>query len=663
MMRFFGIALLLILVACSDDPTGPGPVASVDILWNQAGFSETTIQVGQTLELDAATLDAEGDLLEGRLVHWSSSAPQVASVDSAGTVSGLRVGLAVIVARSERAADTVRLSVIAPPSSALACEAPSASLQLRVGEVQTVQGDDALTLCVDGGSGSEYVYIPFNASEGGSVELEVRSAGVRMVAGPPDPALLPYTMRAPLFGQYPAEQRLSTDDHFHEKIRDKEDLLIGRIGRSEHAPSDPSTQLYGLAPSAVQVPALGDLLRINVNTEADHCTNWDYRTGRVEVVSDHAIIVADTANPVGGFTREEYRGIAETFDDLVHPVTTSTFGEPSDIDDNGRVVIFYTRAVNELTQPHSSSYVGGYYYGGDLKPSTGDQACEGSNEGEFFYMLVPDPEGEVNENQRSKAFVAEKTISVLAHEFQHLINFSRRVFVNDALVAEAIWLNEGLSHIAEELVFYEASGLTPHSNLASEEIEAAGASDAFFRFQVDNITRFIKFLQNPSNSSAMGADLLSTRGAAWSYLRYAADRHDQADGPFWFALANSTTSGVENLQNVLGADPLRWMQDWAISVYTDDAGLPTDPVYMQPSWNLRALIPAFRDVNNNRQYETYPLNVQHLMAGDVEYLSLDGGGAAFIRFAVLGGETAAIRMTHDGFSAPPYLTVSIVRTK
>src|SRR5690606_23646136 len=155
---------------------------------------------------------------------------------------------------------------------------------------------------------------------------------------------------------------------------------------------------------------------------------------------------------------EHFATIAGTFDDLVWDVNIASFGEPSDIDENGRVIIFYTRAVNELTPSGADSYVGGFFYNRDLFPTSGANGGAGSNEGEMFYMLVPDPNGEVNGNRRATDFVLERTYSVLAHEFQHLINDSRRLYVNKALVWEDSWLNEGLSHIAEELAFYAASG-------------------------------------------------------------------------------------------------------------------------------------------------------------------------------------------------------------
>ena len=172
-------------------------------------------------------------------------------------------------------------------------------------------------------------------------------------------------------------------------------------------------------------------------------------------------------------------------------------------------------------------------------------------------MLVPDPRGVVNGNVRTVDFVQRVTVGVLAHEFQHLINGSRRLYVNKAPVWEETWLNEGLSHVAEELTFYEVSGLRPQENVGPQALGDSHAADAFNRYQSDNVARLVEYLRNPDAASLMGIDALPTRGAAWSFLRYAADRDGGDDAAFWHALANSTTSGLANLQAVLGAEPAR----------------------------------------------------------------------------------------------------------
>ena len=147
----------------------------------------------------------------------------------------------------------------------------------------------------------------------------------------------------------------------------------------------------------------------------------------------------------------------------------AAFGEPTDIDKNGHIAIVFTRAVNELTPRGAFSYVGGLTFSRDLFPQVGTaraQACPSSNEGEYLYLMTPDPSGTINGNRRTNGFVDTNTTAVIAHELVHLINASRKLYVNTAAPKfEVKWLDEGLAHVAEELLFYRESGLSPRSNL------------------------------------------------------------------------------------------------------------------------------------------------------------------------------------------------------
>src|SRR5690606_11597729 len=114
----------------------------------------------------------------------------------------------------------------------------------------------------------------------------------------------------------------------------------------------------------------GQIFNFNVNSSsADGCSaaSIDRRGARVRLVSQRAIIVEDTLNPSGGFTTSDYQEFATIFDNEIWPLLTSTFGEPSDIDNNGRVFILFTRGVNERKENsnlpgYSGSYVGGFAY-------------------------------------------------------------------------------------------------------------------------------------------------------------------------------------------------------------------------------------------------------------------------------------------------------------
>ncbi len=93
-----------------------------------------------------------------------------------------------------------------------------------------------------------------------------------------------------------------------------------------------------------------------------------------------------------------------TFDTLVDPVDRAAFGTPSDIDNNGHVILFFTRAVNELTPPGALGVTLGFFFPRDLYPKTAAPGpCAGSNVAEMFYLLVPDTGGVVNgTNGRSR---------------------------------------------------------------------------------------------------------------------------------------------------------------------------------------------------------------------------------------------------------------------
>ncbi len=279
---------------------------------------------------------------------------------------------------------------------------------------------------------------------------------------------------------------------------------------------------------------LGDVINLNVNG-LQSCSNASYHPARVMAIGSKSIIFADTLNPRNGFTTADFQRFAARFDTLVYPLLVENFGEPTDIDKNGRISILFTRAVNELTPARSSSYVGGFAFSRDLFPITERSRAEGcatSNQGEYFYALAPDPTGSINQNVRSTSFVDSITTSVLAHELQHIINASRRLYVTNAAGFEEKWLDEGMAHIAEELLFYREAKLAPRMNLDINGVRASNAiRNAYNSDIAGNASRLRQYLLQPNVSSPYALDdSLPTRGAAWSFLRYAVDRVNAVDG-------------------------------------------------------------------------------------------------------------------------------------
>lgn len=385
------------------------------------------------------------------------------------------------------------------------------------------------------------------------------------------------------------------------------------------------------------------------STSETGCDAPQYHLSRLVASTAHVELYEDTQNPAGGFTNAEYQAIANEFEAVGYQTDVANFGTPADIDANGKVIGVFTRAVNELT-PTGANYVyGGFFYPRDLykrTPTPGFIACPTSNVAEMFYLLAVDSAGTINGHVRSKAYVRENTLSTLPHELQHLINASRRFYVNNVSSDETVWLDEGLSHIAEELAYYAKSGYAPGQNLnASQALGTQAQFNNYAEYQDNNLGRLTLYLQDPPNNSPIANnDELETRGATWWLLRYLADRKGGNQQTLWFALANSNTSGIANLQNALGVDPMTWARDWSVMNYTDDA-VATAAQFQEPSWNHRSIFV------NGTSAHTYPLKVNTLAPG-TGTITVMSGSAAYYKFGVAPAATADVRFVQSGGAAP-----------
>ncbi|HST59295.1 MAG TPA: Ig-like domain-containing protein, partial [Longimicrobium sp.] len=661
MKRLSPAALLLALAACGGDgPTQRTPtVARVYVT-----PAETRINVGETTQLSAQGRDEDNVAVAGTTFTWSSLDPGIAGVAADGRVTGLTAGTArVVAAATTGAADTALVAVTAVSTD---CTDPGAVPTLAVGDSLTLRGAEASLLCLPGSTaGAEYVVMPFHGTraQAATVNLTVTAASVRPVTGPPSPSL------APSYAVAGGLAAARGDDGFHtrlsERTRDRLTALVPGA-RAQARAQGPRMQMLQTT------PAVGSLLQVNVSTDADEsgdpCVITDFRTGRIEAVSNRAVIVADTANPAGGFTPQDYQNVAATFDTLIYPVNVAAFGEPFDMDQNGRVIIFYTRAVNELTPANVNYIVGGYFYGRDLFPKAagnGFPACVSSNAGELFYMLAPDPSGTVNGNARSAEYVRNSTLGVVGHEFQHLISASRRLYVVPGVGGgnwnEDAWLNEGLSHIGEELLFYHRAQRSPRMNLGGEIMDQPALASAFNLFQRSNHNRFAQYLLNPDQDSpydrAFGEeDDLATRGAAWGFLRWLADQRQPAgDQALWYNLVNNNVVGLENLEEVTGGNAVELFRRFAIANYTDDAVGGAASVFSHPSWNYRSL---YARVSNG-----FPLEVMHLSSTTPTSMTLVAGGTAYLRVGVNANQRGSVRLTVANAAPPAAVQVTVVRTR
>lgn len=648
---------------------------------------------GSTAQLSATGLDAFDNAVPGFSPAYTIDNPTIATVNGNGLLTSVKTGTTTVRAVS----GSISASAIVIVNATAVDPCAGVTMTLAVGGSQTLTGPAAGQFCVNGATGAEFVAVPFfgtgNGGKGSgqgtgtsafvpadSLTFTVSSLANTAVSGPPNPSVLGTVARANVLtaGGQTLSRDYSWESRFRERTRPELTTLLRATRQNRHLSTSVARNSLSLSPDV----SAGSSMSFNVAVLG--CDSIVTVQATVQAVTTHAIVVSDNRNPTGGFQQADYAAIAKTFDEQVWKTDTDNFGVPyawnwsasgSARDPNAKIILFFTKAVNELTPRNSSSFVGGFFYGRDLYPKVLNNKafCAASNETEMFYLLAPDPNGDVNQNPRSTDFVRSITIGTVAHEFQHLINAAYRVFVPVMFRnGEATFLDEGLAHIAEELNYYAATTKAPRTNLDANI--ATSFPDQWVAFGDQNATRFREYLKNPDRYppySVLADTSLAVRGGIWSFLRYATDRRVATGTPeqtTWFQLVNppQELNGVEHLTAVYGTDVLTQIRDWTVANYLDDALSVTTPsVFQHPSWNERS-VETF--VNGPRTATlphangtVFPLKVQPLTISPIS-VSLADGGAAYLRFGVDAGKVGGGTVT-SGSALPASFSITVIRTK
>jgi hypothetical protein len=587
---WIAVAATLALVACSSDkgPVEPGGVTSIGVV-----AVTSSMVVGGTQQLTASARDAAGKPVPSATFAWSSNAAAVATVSSAGLVTAVSPGTAVISARVGSVSESFTLQVNENP-----CTKPVA---LNVGEVRQFSGGAVVScIALAPTSGvSEYLIIGTNTRPAQDDQLPFSMTSTTSTAlaalSLPDAALIDPRQIV---------QRQEEDRIFdlHERLRAYERRVVepilptvaARAAASRTLPAGQSAQL------ALQLAALGDTVTIrvpNLNTGKDICKDNIPIRAVVRAISSKATIIEDVNAPSLGFTPADFTAIGAEFDNVIFPTDTLWFGKPTDQNADGRITILYTPEVNKLTPAGSSGFTAGFFFGSDLlkKADFGatNECRNQTNEQEIFYVLAADPAGQFN-NVRTSATVRQGTRGVIAHEFQHMINQGVRQFNPAVQDLETFWLNEAMSHLAEEVVGRAIRGFGDFQRLSFTNVNPNPANtddyQAFFR---QNLARFQRWMARPDTSapvSTQNRNQLAPRGASWALLRYTIDQYSGGSAKaFTRALALGPQTDVPNLlARAKGAQFDQIIAGWLVANYADGlnvSGLPARYSYL--SWNIR----------------------------------------------------------------------------
>jgi hypothetical protein len=277
-------------------------------------------------------------------------------------------------------------------------------------------------------------------------------------------------------------------------------------------------------------------------------------TATLRFLGDNTEIWVDDRTPVQSAPDDLLETIGLRFDEETYPTDRAAFGEESDVDGNGRVLILLTPTVNALNTQETVDagvVVLGFFFGADLFPVA---QAPFSNEGEVFFAIIPDPTMQFSPADFPVDGIENALNPIFAHEFEHMISANQHFIVRNGPF-EDTWLDEGLAHQAETL-----NG-----------------------FPLQNRLRSALYLDEPESISLVGGDdTLERRGAAWLFVQYLVDRLGE---DVLGALVQTRLVGIPNVERAADRSMPFLFHEWTSALFLD--GISDDPLFLFASLDIR----------------------------------------------------------------------------
>ena len=303
-------------------------------------------------------------------------------------------------------------------------------------------------------------------------------------------------------------------------------------------------------------------------------------------VGERVAIFVDTLAPPG-LNDDDLDTIRTVFDNRLHGLATSAFGNESDINQDSVVIVLMTPIVNQFVSAQEcvdQGFVSGFFLGADIDPFFANDPR--INRSEIFYSFVADAAGALS-CPHSRDVVKRLLPVTFIHEFQHMISFNQHALVRTG-DPEELWLNEAMSHYAEEL--------------GGRSFLAEADSITFGRYMSGDLYNAYHYLETPGAHYVLpgaGIGSLEERGAGWLFVRYLVDRYANNTNPgtrdqFTRSLTATTRTGAANVEFVTGRPFAEVLTRWALTNWTDNITdvmplFPAPPELQYDSWNFRSV--------------------------------------------------------------------------
>ena len=441
----------------------------------------------------------------------------------------------------------------------------------------------------------------------------------------------------------------------------------------------------------VAPPTVGDKQWIRMRRDFGNANIFDSVRVRVVYVGPKLIMVEDTTNELAGSMDNEFQSVGTEFDRDMWGFLAS-FGDPLAVDsltdNNDRVVAVFSKRVNEYTLSNGGSLLG-FVLLCDFFPRTDpdpQNACPTSNVGEYFYAIVPNPNGV--RGKHSLDLWKRYARGTMIHELKHVVMFAQRIFL-DASFTEETWLEEATAQMATELWARKIYGnFTQRSDIGwtqGPRCDYATVS-ASCGDPVEAILHPFSFLYQHYNANESKTFLNNSDfviyGSSWSFARWVTDQFDGGnEGNFLRSLVQQQNDrGVTNILNRTGRPWAELVGQFSMASTADNypGGTINDPKLRLPSWNTRDVFAGmsanliFRNADGSTTPafpRPWPLNVRAASFGnfsDVLRTVTNLPGSGWVAWELSGTQTApqvlAIRSLNGGL-APTGVGMVVLRVQ
>ncbi len=261
----------------------------------------------------------------------------------------------------------------------------------------------------------------------------------------------------------------STGETLSPRLRQLEQDLAARLPRTFAVPQPPVLQQIGSQATFWVITVASTMQQAQITTT-------------LQAETAHGRLYVDNQD-LGTISQARAASLLQSWENEIFPRVTQAFGlpqNPFNSTGQGQVTLLFSRTVGQ-----AAPGLLGYFFPVDLFLDSQTFPPFHSNQRDMVYVDPNSPDTSLK--------------GTVAHEFQHMINFSQHVFQFSGL-PEATWINEGLSMAAMDVAGYG--------------------------FQVGNNTAQVStFMTNPGLVSLWNwQNNLGDYGAGWLFFRYLADR-------------------------------------------------------------------------------------------------------------------------------------------